>query len=58
MNALFVALLIIGTTASGVALGVFSAYCAVTGLLAALNPSRPPAPLRALMPSEGSASGD
>ena len=57
MNALFVALLIILTSVSCVALGVFTAYYAVTGLLAALNPSRPErAPV--LVAHQSSASGD
>lgn len=57
MNGLFVALLIIGTSLSCVALGIFSAYCAVAGLLAALNPSPRPV-LATLMPNESSATGD
>jgi hypothetical protein len=59
VNALMVVLLIGGTAIVGVALGVFSAYWALTALLAACNPSRPTtrvAPV--LVPSQSSASGD
>lgn len=57
MNALFVALLIILTSISCVALGIFSAYYAVTGLLAAMNPSRPE-PVPVLVAQQSQASGD
>jgi hypothetical protein len=58
MNALLAALLIVGTAISAVALGVMGAYYAVTGLLAACNPSRPKAPLATLVPRQSSVSGD
>jgi hypothetical protein len=58
VNALFVALLIIGTTLSSVGLGVLGTYCALTGLLTACNPSRPKEALVRLVPREISASGD
>lgn len=58
MNAFLVVLLIIATSLFCVALGILGAYCAVTGLLAAFNPSRPSMPLPALVAHESSASGD
>lgn len=59
MNALLIVLAIGSTAIIGVALGVFSAYYALTGLLAACNPSRPisrTGPV--LVPQQSSASGD
>jgi hypothetical protein len=59
VNALLVVFAIGGTAIIGVALGVFSAYYALTGLLAACNPSRPTSrPNRVLIPQQSSASGD
>jgi hypothetical protein len=59
VNALLVMLVIIGTAILGVALGVFSAYYALTGLLAACNPSRPSVRTGAvLVPQQITASGD
>jgi hypothetical protein len=59
VNALLVVLLIVGTAIFCVALGVFSAYWAVTALLAACNPARPSArPNPVLVPRQISASGD
>jgi hypothetical protein len=59
VTALLVALLVFTTAITCVALGVFGAYYAVTGLLAAFNPSRPPAALvAALVPRQSHASGD
>ena len=59
MNALLVVAAIGGTAIIGVALGVFSAYYALTGLLAACNPSRPRVRARpTLVPQQSSASGD
>ena len=59
MNALLIALVIGLTAIVGVALGVFSAYYALTGLLAACNPSRTPIRSSAvLVPQQSSASGD
>ena len=59
VTALFVALLVFVTVISCVALGVFGAYFAVAGLLAAFNPSRPSSVLTpSLMPRQSHASGD
>jgi hypothetical protein len=59
VNALIVVLLVCGTAISSVALGVFGAYCAVTGLLAAFNPSRPATAFAAaLVPHQGHLAGD
>jgi hypothetical protein len=53
-----IALVTITTTISCVGLGVFGAYCAVAGILAAFNPSRMPKALPALVPHQSQASGD
>jgi len=59
VNAFIIILLVCGTAISSVALGVFGAYCAVTGLLAACNPSRPTAVFAArLLPHHGHLAGD
>lgn len=59
MTALLVALLVFATAITCVALGVFGAYFAVTGLLAALNPSRPrSAVVATLVPTPSQATGD
>jgi hypothetical protein len=58
VSALFVALLIGGTAILSVVLGVFGAYFAITGLLAAVNPARSFHPLAALIPHQSHASGD
>ena len=58
MNALFVAFLISSTAILSVILGVFGAYCAISGVLAAVNPSRPSNVLRALVPHQSHVSGD
>ena len=58
VDALLVAFLVGGTAIISVGLGVLGAYCAINGLLAAVNPSRPSASLRALVPHQGQASGD
>jgi hypothetical protein len=58
VNALFIALVTIGTTISCVVLGVFGAYCAVAGILAAFNPSRASNTLSALVPHQSQVSGD
>jgi hypothetical protein len=59
VNALLVVAAIGGTAVLTVALGVFSAYYALTGLLAACNPSRPLLRQSAvLVPQQSSASGD
>jgi hypothetical protein len=59
VNALIVVLLVCATAISSVALGVFGAYCAVTGLLAACSPSRPTATFAAaLMPRQSHLAGD
>src|SRR6266404_9978591 len=57
VNGLSAAFLISSTAILSVILGVFGAYCAISGLLAALNPSRPNV-LRALVPHQSPASGD
>lgn len=56
MEALLAVFLVSGAAILSVALGVFSAYCAITSLLAAFNPTRNSKPLAALVPSQ--ASGD
>ncbi len=56
VSALFVAFLIISTAILSVILGVFGAYWAICGVLAAVNPSRPSLVLRALVQSQ--ANGD
>jgi hypothetical protein len=58
VNALFVALVTIGTAISCVVLGVFGAYCAVVGILSAFNPSRASNTLSALVPHQSQMSGD
>jgi hypothetical protein len=59
VNALIVVLLLCGTAISSVALGVLGAYCAVTGLLAACNPSRPASSFAAaLVPRQSHLAGD
>jgi hypothetical protein len=58
VNALFVALVTIGTTISCVVLGVLGAYCAVAGILTAVNPSRTSNALPALVPHQSHVSGD
>ncbi len=59
MNAFIIILLVCGTAISSVALGVFGAYCAVTGLLAAFNPSRPSTAFAVtLVPHQGHLAGD
>ena len=58
MNAIFAALLILTVAIASVVLGVFCAYCAISGLLAALNPSRPAPSMAVLVPHESSAGAD
>jgi hypothetical protein len=59
VNAFIIILLVCGTAISSVALGVFGAYCAVTSLLAACNPSRPVSAFAArLVPHQGHLAGD
>jgi hypothetical protein len=59
VNALIVVLVVCGTAISSVALGVFGAYCTVTGLLAACNPSRPASAFAAaLVPHQSHLAGD
>jgi len=57
VNGLSAAFLISSTAILSVILGVFGAYCAVCGILAALNPARPNV-LQALVPHQSPASGD
>ena len=58
VSALFVAFLITSTAILTVIFGVFGAYCAISAVLAAVNPSRPTNTLSALLPEQGRASGD
>ena len=58
MSALSVAFLVSSTAILSVILGVFGAYCAIRGVLAAVNPSRPSNVLRALVPHQGHINGD
>lgn len=58
MDALFVAFLVSSTAIVSVGLGVLGAYYAITGLLAAVNPSRPMHLVRTLVPHQSPASGD
>jgi hypothetical protein len=58
VNALFIALVTIGTAICCVVLGVFGAYCAVSGILGAVNPSRASNALSALVPHQSHMSGD
>jgi hypothetical protein len=59
VNALIVGFLVCGTAISSVALGVFGGYCILTGLLAALNPSRPASTFAAaFLPRQGHLAGD
>jgi hypothetical protein len=58
LSALFVVFLIISTAISTVILGILGAYCAISAVLAAFNPSRPLNVLRALVPNQSQASGD
>jgi hypothetical protein len=57
VEALLAVFLVSGVAILSVALGVFSAYCAITSLLAAFNPARNPKPLATLVP-QSQASGD
>jgi hypothetical protein len=57
LNALFVAFLISSTAILAVVLGVAGAYYAISGILAAVNPSRPSG-LASLVARENQASGD
>jgi hypothetical protein len=58
VEALLAVFLVSGVAILSVALGVFSAYCMISGLLAALNPSRKFEPMPALVPTQIQASGD
>ena len=58
MNALFIAFLISSTAILTVVLGVAGAYYAISGILAAVNPSRPSNGLAALVTRQSHASGD
>jgi hypothetical protein len=58
VNALFVAFLVSSTAILTVVLGVFSAYCAISAILAAVNPARPSNSFTALVPNQNPASGD
>jgi hypothetical protein len=58
VEALLAVFLVSSVAILSVALGVFGAYCAINGLLAAFNPTRSPRPLAALVPTQSQASGD
>jgi hypothetical protein len=58
VDALFVAFLIGSTAILSVSLGVLGAYYAISGVLAAINPSRPSHFHGALVPNQSQASGD
>jgi hypothetical protein len=58
VDALYIAVVVSGTAILSVGIGVFGAYWAISGLLAAVNPSRPVASLSALVPNQGQVSGD
>jgi len=60
VNALFVAFIVSSTAILTLVLGVFGGYCAIQGLLAVLDPSRPSPTLSAsaLVPHQSHASGD
>lgn len=58
MNAIFVAFLISSTAILTVVLGVFGAYCAISAVLSAVNPTRPAKAFSALLPNQGQATGD
>lgn len=58
MDALFVAFLVSGTAIISVGLGVLGAYYTITGLLAAVNPTRPTHLVRSLVAHQSQASGD
>jgi hypothetical protein len=58
LNALSVAFLVSSTAILAVILGIFGAYCAICGILAAVNRTRPSHALRALVPHQGNVNGD
>jgi len=58
VDALLIAFLVSSTAIVSVGVGVLGAYYAITGLLAAVNPSRPAQLLQTLVPHQGPASGD
>jgi len=58
VNAVLVGFLISSTAILSVILGVFGAYCAICGVLAAVNPSRSSNALAALVPHQSHMSGD
>jgi len=58
VEALLVVLVVSSTAIVSVGLGVLGAYYAISGVLAAFNPSRPSPFLRALVPNQSQASGD
>lgn len=58
MEALLAVFLVSGVAILSVALGVFGAFCVITSLLAALDPSRTSTRVSALVPSQSQASGD
>jgi len=58
VDALLVAFLITSTAVASVGFGVLGAYCAISGVLAALNPAQPRRSTAALVPHHSQASGD
>jgi len=58
VDALLAAFLISSTAILSVALGVMGAYYAITAILAAFNPTRPPRFAAPLAPQQSQASGD
>jgi hypothetical protein len=58
VNALFVAFLLSSTALLTVVLGILGAYFAISGILAAVNPSRPSNALAMLVSHQSHASGD
>ena len=58
MNGLFVVFLISSTAILTVVLGVFGGYCAISAVLAVVNPSRASQNLSALVPHQSQVSGD
>jgi hypothetical protein len=58
VDALYIAFLVSSTAIVSVGIGVFGAYCAISGLLAAFNPARQSRPVAALVPHQGHVGGD
>lgn len=58
VNTLFTTLLVSSTAILTVALGVFGAYYAISGILAVMHPSRLSHAVAALIPHQSHAGGD